>query len=222
MDIEKIYKIDEAGNIDIERSLTLTNQVNYDVDISELALYVNETVNSLVNARAMDSSGDLDIHQKRQGSKIKMTVYPRIDTLSKLQKYKITWLYQFPNEVHKLGNVWLFYDIISGMDTTGFDTLISDKKDIKLQVVLPKLKKGFWESTFHESAPFCKELAKNDKSPAYTERIVLEWTNSLFSDSNCRVELIYGVRPNTRLVQFLTAVSTAIVTGIVSYLFSRL
>lgn len=217
IDMEKIYKIDNAGNVNVERSWILTNQTNQDVDISELSLYVSEVVSSLTNAKAKDSSGSLDLHQGKKGSMIKLGVSPRTNTLSSRQKYKLTLLYQFPSGVHKLGDMWLFSDIISGMDTSSFANLISNKMDLKLRVVLPKLKKRFWQSVSHESAPLCRELTKEEKSSHYVDNRVLEWTSSLFSDNNCRVELIYGVETKTWLTNILSVVGTAIITGLIGY-----
>jgi len=72
--VAKIYKIDEAGNVDVERSWILSNQTQQDVDMSKVDLYVGETVDALANARAKDSSGSLDIRQERKGSTVKLAV----------------------------------------------------------------------------------------------------------------------------------------------------
>lgn len=220
--MEKIYKIDNAGNVDIERSWILTNQTRQDVDISELVLYVRELGNMLANAKAKDPSGSLDLRPEKQGSEIKLRVFPRINTLSSRQKYKMTVLYQFPSNVHKLGDVWLFSDTISGMDTSSFANLISDKMDLRLRVVLPKLKKRFWQSILHESAPLCRELTKEEKSSQYMDNMVLEWTSSLFSDYIYRAELIYGVKTKTWFTNILSVVGGAIITGIIGYGFNLL
>jgi len=220
--VEKIYKIDNAGNVDVERSWILINQTRQDVDISELSLYVRETVNILAKARAKDSSGNLELREERQGSMIKLSVSPRSRVLGSLQRYKMTLLYQFPSNVHKLGDVWLFSDIIAGADTSSFANLISDKMDLRLRVVLPKLKKWFWQTIFHQSEPLCRELTKEEKSPQHTDNTVLEWTSSIPSDYNYRVELIYGVKTNTLLTSFLVAVGTVIITGLINYGFQLL
>jgi len=210
--VEKIYKIDNAGNVDVERSWILTNQTRQDVDISELSLYVRELSNMLASARAKDSSGSLDLHPEKQGSMIKLSVFPRINTLSPHQKYKMTLLYQFPSNVHKLGDVWLFSDTVSGMNTTSFANLISDKMDLKFQVVLPKLKKRFWQSILHESAPKCRELAREEKSSQYIDNPVFEWTSSVFSDYIYRTELIYGIKTRTWLTNILSVMGGSIIT----------
>jgi len=220
--VEKVYKIDNVGNVDIERSWILTNQTRQDVDISELVLYVRELGNMLANAKAEDSSGSLDLRPEKQGSEMKLRVFPRINTLSSRQKYKMTVLYQFPSNVHKLGDVWLFSDTISGMNTSSFSNIISNKMDLKLQVVLPKLKKRFWQSIFHESAPLCRELAEEEKSSQYINNTVFEWTSSLFSDYIYRAELIYGVKTNTQLTNFLYALGTAIIAGSIGYVLRQL
>lgn len=217
--VEKIYKIDNAGNVDVERSWILTNQTHEDVDLSELAFYVGETVNNLAKAKAKDSSGSLELSQEKQGSMIKLKVFPRINTLHSLQKYKITLLYQFPSNVHKLGNVWLFSKTISGMNTSSFANLISNKIDVKIRVVLPKLKKRFWQSFHYESAPLCRELKKKEKSSQHTDNTVLEWTSSLFSNDNYEVELIYEVKTNTQLTNFLIVIGTTIIVGLINFFF---
>jgi len=222
IDVEKIYRIDDAGNIDVERSWTLTNQTHKDVELSELAFYVGETADALANAKARDSSGSLDVIQEKQRSEIKLTVFPRANSLGSLQKYKMTLLYQLPSNVHKLGDVWLFSDIISGMNTSGFGSLLSDKMDLRLCVVLPKLKKSFWQSILYESSPLCRELTREERTSEFAGKRVLEWTSSLFSDRHYRVELIYGVKTNTKLTSFLTAVATVIVVGLIKYGFDLL
>ncbi|MDH5451046.1 MAG: hypothetical protein OEX77_09175 [Candidatus Bathyarchaeota archaeon] len=222
VDIEKIYKIDKAGNLDVERSWTLNNQTHQDVDISELSFYVVEFVNTLANLKAFDSSGDLEFRQERRGSGTKMKAIPRIDKLSPLQKYKMTLLYQLPSYVYKLGDAWLFSDLISGMGRSGFEELISENMGIKLRVILPKLKKRFWQSIFHESSPLGRELTKEEKNPSVIDNVVLEWTSSLSSEYNYVVRLIYGIRTNTQLISILTVAITAIVTGLINYGFSLL
>lgn len=222
IDWEKIYKIDEAGNADVERNWILINQTNQDVDISEVAVYVGEAVDALANAQAKDSSGSLDIRQERMDSIVKLGVSPRINALSSFQKYEITLQYQLPNCAHKLGEMWLFYDLISGMNAKGFSKLISDKTDLKLRVILPKLKRRFWESAFHESNPFFRELKKEEKSSQYVDNIVLELTSSLFSDSIRRIELIYGVKTNTKLTSFLIFLGTVFIAELIKYLFNLL
>ena len=220
--MEKIYKIDNAGNVDVERSWILTNQTRQDVDISELSFYVGETVNILAKARAKDSSGSLELRDERRGSMIKLSVLPRSRVLSSRQVYKMTLLYQFPSDVHPLGDVWVFSETHSGMNTSSFANLISDKMDLRLQVVLPKLKKWFWQSIFHESYPLCKELTKEEKSSQYKDNTVLEWTNSLFSDSICRVQLIYEVKAKTWLTHILSVVGGATIAGLIKYGFDLL
>lgn len=222
IDWEKKYRIDEAGNVDVERNWILINRTNRDVDISEVAVYVEETVDALVNAQAKDSSGSLDIRQEGRGSIFKLGVSPRIDVLSPSQKYEITLEYQFPNNVHKLGEMWLFSDMISGINTEEFSELITDKTDLKLRVVLPRLNKRFWQSAFHESNPLFKELPKEEKSSQYADNIVLALTSSLFSNSVRRVELVYGVRTNAKLAGFLIFLGTAFIGKSIDYAFNWL
>lgn len=220
--MEKIYKIDDAGNVDVERSWTLTNQTRRDVDISKFSLYVGEIVEVLAKPEAKDSSGSLDLHQEKRGSMIELEVSPRMATLSPLQKYKIALLYQFPNNAHELGNVWLFSDLISGMNTSGFSKLISDKMDLKLRVILPKLKKRFWQSIFHESNPKCRELTKQEKGSQYAGNHVLERTSSLFSGDICRIELIYGLKTDTKLTSSLIFLATVFISESIRYVFNLL
>jgi len=220
--VEKVYRIDNAGNIDVERDWILTNQTHKDVDISELSLYIIEHINTLANVKASDSSGDLEFYQEQSGSGIKIGVLPRIKKLSSLQKYRTSLLYRLPNHVRKLGKVWFFSDLISGIEKLSFEDLISDKMDIKLQVILPNLRKRFWQSLFHESAPLGKELAKAEIDPQYMDNTVLEWTSSLFPERNFVVRLIYGTKTNTQLTSILTVVATAIAAGLIKYLFDLL
>lgn len=222
IDVEKIYKIDNSGNVDVERSWILTNRTRQDVDISKLSFYVGETVEDLVTPEAKDSSGSLDVRQEKRGSTIELEISPRINTLSSHQKYKMTLLYQFPNNVHKLGDVWFFSDLISGMNTSAFSKLISEKMDLELRVILPKLKKRFWQNVFYESNPKCKELAKGEKGSQHFGNTILEWTSSLFSDGIRRVELVYGVKTNIILTTFLTFLATVFIAELIKYAFDIL
>jgi len=118
--------------------------------------------------------------------------------------------------------MWLFSDLISGMNTKGFSKLISDKTDLKLRVILPILKRRFWQSAFHESNPFFRELKKEEKDSQYVNNIVLEITSSLFSDSIRKVELIYGIKTNTKLTSFLIFLGTVFIGELIKYLFNLL
>jgi len=222
IDVEKIYKIDEVGNVDVERSWIFTNQTSQDVDMSELSFYVKEIVGNLVDATAKDSSGILDLAQERDGSAIKLIMNPRINTLNSHAKYTMTLNYNLANNVNQLGHVWLFSSTISGFDTSSFANLILDKVDFKLQVILPKLKKNLLQNIFYESAPICREVAKGETSFQLVDNKVLEWKKSLFSSDNCRVELIYGIRTNVRLTSFLSATATAISVGLIKLVFDLL
>jgi len=218
--IEKIYKIDKVGNIDVERSWILLNRAERDIDISELRFYLYEVAGAVTNVRAEDSSGVLtSFTRSKIGSKIKISLDPRLTTLSSQQTYKMTLFYQFPSEVHKLGDVWLFYDLIEGMNTSEFRSLVSDRTDVTLQVILPKLEKRFWQTIFHESTPKGRELSTDEKTRKTEEHSVLDWITSLSSDDNYTVELIYGIKTNTLLAQFLTAAATAIAVGLIGYIF---
>jgi len=220
VDFEKIYKIDEVGNVEVERSWTLLNRATTDIDISDLRFYVNEVVGVVTNVKAEDSSGTMSSFEvSKIGSKTKISLDPRPTTLSPQQSYKMTLLYQLQSLVHKLGDAWLFTDLIEGMNTSQFSSLISNRTDVTLQVVLPRFKKRFWQTIFHESEPHGLELLANKKTRNIERHTVLQWRTSLLSDSNYTLELIYGIKTNTRLVQFLTAVGTAVIIGIVNLVF---
>lgn len=216
INVEKTYGIDDAGNANIERSWILVNTRDQEFDISNLAPYVIEFVNTLADVKALDSSGELEFRQEQYGSGIKIKVKPRISKLGPLQQYKMSLRYSFPNYVHKLGSIWFFADTIEGMSESPSASTISDRMEITLQVALPKLRKSFWESFYHESSPLGKELSEV-KNPQYADTTIIEWKCSLSPQQNLTLRLIYGVRTNARLANFLTAVATAIVVGLVSY-----
>lgn len=222
VNVEKIYTIDDAGNVNIERSWILTNEIDQNVSIHDLCFYIAEVVNSLGEVNASDSTGNLEFRQKRHGSGIKLEVKPRIDNLGPLQKYQIVLHYSLPSFVHKLGEAWFFADLICGMPRPSFENPISNNMDIKLQLVLPKLKKNFWQAIYHESYPSTIVLPKEQKKPFNSGNIVLEYKSSLFPEDNFEVKLVYGIRTRTRLTSFLSVVGTAIITGLISYGFSRL
>jgi len=220
VDFEKIYRIDRVGNVDVERSWTLLNRAGNDIDISQLRFYVTEVAGVVTNVRAEDSSGPItSFTQSRIGSKTKISIDPRPTTLSSQQSYKMTLFYRLTSLVHKLGDIWPFTDSIEGMNTSQFSSLLSDKSDVRLQVVLPILEKRFWQTLFYESEPKGSELSTEEKTRKDEEHKVLEWRTSLFSDDWYTVELVYGIKTNTRLAQFLTVVGTAIVVGVINLLF---
>ncbi len=172
IEVEKIYRIDTAGNADVERKWILTNQTLEDIDISGLSLYVIEYVNNLSDVRALDSSGELEFKEERKGSGIKMKVKPRIKSMNSRLKYEMSLLYHFPSYVHKLGNTWFFADMVSGIDESVFTNVVSDKMNLKLQVILPQLKKRFWQRLFQESSPKGKKLEKEESKPEDSDKRV--------------------------------------------------
>jgi hypothetical protein len=220
MKVEKTYRIDDAGNADVERSWILTNTNTQDIDLTNLEFYVTESVNTLGNVRAFDLSGNLDFSQEATGSDIEISVKPRISKLSSCQEYKMTLQYSFPNFVHKLREIWFFADLIEGLaepPTSG----IPKKMDVTLRVFLPDLDKKFWQSRFHSSSPQALDLSKKDKN-AFRKDEALEWNCSVSSNQNYQIRLIYGVKTNTPITNFMTAVGTAFIVGLIGYGFKLL
>ena len=109
--IEKVYKIDDVGNVDVERSWILFNPDKEDIDLTDHEFYVIESVNTLTSLKAFDSNGNLDFLHEDKGDDIEIIVKPRITKLGSYQKYKITLQYHFPNVVHKLSDIWFFTQI---------------------------------------------------------------------------------------------------------------
>jgi hypothetical protein len=213
--IEKIYRIDDAGNADIERSWIIVNPNNKDIDLTNHVFYVDESVNTLGNLKAFDSDGTLEYLQEEKGSDIEIVVTPRISKLASHQNYKMTLQYHFPNFVHKLGDIWFFTDLYGVYEPPS--AYIPKKTDIMIQVYLPKLGKRLWEKPYHESSPPAIDLSKRD-TKSY-ENSVLEWKCSLSSQQNYQIRLIYGIRTNTRLANFITAVPSLIVGGLIKLFF---
>jgi hypothetical protein len=222
LEVEKIYKIDVAGNTDIERVWILTNETSQNIDMNDLSVYVVEIVNALSEINATDSEGRLESRQKQEGSGIKVEVKPRINNLGPFQKYQITLKYYLPSFVHKLGEAWFFADSISGMAKPSFENPVSNKMDIKLKLILPKLKKSFWQTIYHESHPLTYVLPKEQKNLLHPSNTILECKSSLFPQDNFEIKLVYGIRTRTRLTSFLSVVGSATVTGLITYFFSQL
>lgn len=202
LNVEKIYKIDEAGNTKIERVWFLTNKTSQNISINDLSVYVIEFVNALSEINATDSNGNLEFRQKREGSGIKVEVKPGINNLGPLQKYTINLKYYLPSFVHKLGEAWFFADSIGGMANSSFESPISNEMDVKLQMILPKLKKGFWQTIYHESQPMTNTLPKEQKHSVYSSNTVLECKSSVGPQDNFEIKLVYGVRTEHSLSVF--------------------
>jgi hypothetical protein len=207
--LEKIYRLDRAGNANVERSWILENPSSEEIEMTDYVFYVNESINTLGNVKAFDSNGKLEYYEEFRGSDIEINVKPRIKKLGSYQKYNITLQYHFPSFVHKLGEMWFFSDLICGIDDPPSDS-ISSKMDVTIRVELPNLEKKFWQKCFHESFPNCNEA---------TDKHALEWKCSLSPQQNYPIKLVYGIQTNAKLTSFITGIGTITIGAIIKTAF---
>jgi hypothetical protein len=213
LSVEKIYKIDKAGNANIERSWTLSNPNNEDIDLNEYGLLLIESIKTLTNLKVFDSNGNLEVFQEDKGDDIEILVKPRIKKLGSYQDYKITLQYIFPNFVHKFGDIWFFADTMIGIEEDP-ESPFPRRMDVKLQVFLPNLEKTFLQNSYHETYPNAiKNSGENNQ--IYKDNTVLEWQCSLSSRQRFQFQLFYGIRTNTKLVTFITTVATTIIVALI-------
>lgn len=214
--IDKTYKIDNAGNIDVERIWILSNPNNEDVDLTDHEFYVIESVNTLGIIKAFDSNGNLGFSQEDKSDDIEISVKPRITKLGSYQEYRITLQYHFPSFIHKLGDLWFFTDTIYGIDRP--PNGISKRIDVKIQVFLPNLEKAFWQTRYHESFPKAIDHSK-ENNPIYKNKIPLEWNCSLSSGQRFQFRLFYGIKANAKLVTVIAAIGTVIISELIRLVF---
>jgi hypothetical protein len=215
--VDKIYKIDKAGNANVERSWIMYNPNNEDIDLTDYEFYVIESVNTLGSVKAFDSKGDIVFSQEDMGDDIEIVVKPRIMKLGSLQEYKITLQYHFPSIVHKLGDIWFFSDTIYGIEPQP-NTHISKRMDAKIQVFLPNLKKTFLQTSYHESNPIAIDHSEKE-NPIFKDNTALEWNCSLSPRQRYQFKLFYGIKTRAKLTAFITAVGTVIVAELVRLAF---
>jgi len=138
------------------------------------------------------------------------------------QKYSLTLSYEMSELVSKLGEIWLFseYFTWSGRKS-GKGYLADPKSDMRVRFILPRLTKrfDFWKTVFFESKPLARE--KDRKEESYSKE--LEWNESFTGVGDALfLHLVYGVRKREKLVNTITAIVTAILVGIVGYVFKML
>jgi len=220
---EKTYFIDKAGNAQVEKKWNLHNPASVAINITDLYLYTTETWRSITNIEAHDNSGILPRPTcKSIGVEHTIIVKPRIDSLVPDQKYTIIINYKMSEIVSRLGEIWLFseYFTWSGKKK-GRGALADPRSDVKIKFLLPKLTKWYeiWKTVFSESKPLAKEMNVSERE--YCKE--LEWNESFSSKGDAIfLHLIYGVKKRERLLNVITAVTTAVLVKSIDYLFKIL
>jgi hypothetical protein len=221
LSVEKIYKIDDAGNADVERKWILSNPSSEDIDLNDYGLVLTETVNTMGNLKVFDSKGSLEYtSEDKGGDDIEVFVKPRIKKIGCYQDYEIILQYHLPSFVHKLGGIWLFTDTMIGMIEDP-ESPFPKRMDAKLQVVLPKLKKTFLQRQYHESCPHALDQTR-EKNQRYNNKTILEWKCSLSSKQRFPFQLFYGIETNAKITTFITTIVTTIIVALINLGFNLL